>query len=249
MYRGGLRGERWCATLISAMNFTEAMVALEALGTEQNRKIYRRHGGSAEMFGVSFANLGKLAKKIKRDHELAQQLWESGNFDARNLATMIAEPAKMDGAMLDRWAYGIRSYSHADLFARQVASQTPDGIQRMQSWMESGHDLVAQCGWDVPATRAMNDAALDDAYFQAWLHVIETGIHASQNRTKYAMNAALIAIALRNPALREKAVATARRIGKVEVDHGGTDCKTPDAVAYIDKALAHRTRKKAGASA
>lgn len=226
------------------MNFTEVMAVLESLGTEQNRKVYRRHGGGAEIFGVSFANLGKLAKKLRRDHELARQLWESGNFDARNLAVMIAEAAKMDAATLDRWAYGIRSYSHAGLFARLVAAQSPASIQRIQAWMECGQDLVAQCGWDVLAMRAMNDAAPGDEYFEAWLGVIETRIHASLNRTKHAMNGALIAIALRSSALREKAVAAAKRIGKVEVDHGETDCKTPDAVAYIDKALAYRPGRR-----
>ena len=38
-----------------------------------------------------------------------------------------------------------------------------------------------------------------------------------------------------------KAIETARRIGKVQVDHGETNCKTPDAVPYIEKA-ANRKR-------
>jgi hypothetical protein len=35
-------------------------------------------------------------------------------------------------------------------------------------------------------------------------------------------------------------VRTAKKIGKVEVDHGETNCKTPDAVTYIEKALHRR---------
>ena len=54
------------------------------------------------------------------------------------------------------------------------------------------------------------------------------------------MNGALIAIGLRSPALRKKAVAAARRIGKVDVDHGETGCKTPDADSYIEKAGGRR---------
>ncbi|MCY4422680.1 MAG: DNA alkylation repair protein, partial [Acidimicrobiaceae bacterium] len=53
------------------------MAELEAAGTAQNRKVYARHGAAEPMFGVSYADLGKIAKPIKTDHHLAQQLWDS----------------------------------------------------------------------------------------------------------------------------------------------------------------------------
>ena len=83
------------------MTLAEVLVELETLGTAQNRKTYARHGVTGEAFGVSYANLGKLRKKIKRDHELAQGLWDSGNHDARVLATLVAEPAARAARDLD----------------------------------------------------------------------------------------------------------------------------------------------------
>jgi hypothetical protein len=59
------------------------------------------------------------------------------------------------------------------------------------------------------------------------------------------MNQAVIGIGVRNDALRRLAVAAAKRIGKVEVDHGETGCKTPDAAAYIEKTVAYRKQKAA----
>jgi len=50
----------------------------------------------------------------------------------------------------------------------------------------------------------------------------------------------VICIGLRSAKMKRKAIATAKRIGVVEVDHGQTGCKTPEAVAYIEKADAHR---------
>ncbi len=64
---------------------------MKALGSEQNRKIYGRHGVQREMFGLSFDNLKKLAKIHKKAHALALKLWESENHDARVLAYMIAD--------------------------------------------------------------------------------------------------------------------------------------------------------------
>jgi hypothetical protein len=73
------------------------------------------------------------------------------------------------------------------------------------------------------------------------LATIEREIHRSPNRARHAMNGAVIAIGTFKPSLRKKALETARRIGKVEVDHGETSCKTPDASSSILKAS---TRKR-----
>jgi hypothetical protein len=61
------------------------------------------------------------------------------------------------------------------------------------------------------------------------------------------MNNALISIGIRNPKLRKQAIAAAKRIGKVDVDHGETSCKTPDAAPYIAKAAAYGAKKKKAA--
>src|SRR5882672_12715599 len=86
------------------MTLAEAMSALEKAGSAQTRKTYARHGAAEPMFGVSFATLKTLVKRIRVDHELALALWETGNFDARNLAVKIADPAEMKPSDLDRWA-------------------------------------------------------------------------------------------------------------------------------------------------
>ena len=49
------------------MTKTEAMKELRANGSEQTRKTYRRHGIKGEMFGVSYAVLTKIKKKINSD--------------------------------------------------------------------------------------------------------------------------------------------------------------------------------------
>ena len=76
------------------MSFRTIMAGLRTTGTEQNRKVYARHGVGKKMYGVSYANLKKLKKQIGTDHALAEKLWGSGNHDARVLATMVADPAQ-----------------------------------------------------------------------------------------------------------------------------------------------------------
>ena len=90
----------------------------------------------------------------------------------------------------------------------------------------------------------MADSDLTEAELEDYLDTIESRIHGSRNRTRYSMNSALIAIGIRSPRLERKAQAAARRIGEVQVDHGETGCKTPDAAAYIEKAVAKKRVKK-----
>jgi 3-methyladenine DNA glycosylase AlkD len=218
------------------MNVQEALDILKSLGTEQNRKIYRRHGAGEDVYGVSFAHLKDLKKKIKTDHDLAVALWDSGNHDARMLAGMIADPKRLDAKTLDTWVKGLRNYVETNALG-DLAAQSPHARETMARWIASDEEWTASAGWRILAQVAMNEDALPDEYFERFLSTIERDIDESQSRVRHEMNNALIAIGIRNPELRQKAFAAAARIGKVEVDHGETGCKTPDAAGYIKKTL------------
>jgi len=227
------------------MTYRETMQELEKHGTAQNVKVYKRHGAGENLFGVSFANLEKLRKRIKVDHDLALDLWQSGNADARSLAVMIADPLKMTKRDLELWVGDTRYYMLIDLIVCYLAGKSLHARTLMESWTLSNNEWFGQAGWDLLGMIAMQESALNDRYFDKYLSMIESEIHHARNRTRHAMNSALIAIGIRNGALEKKAIAAAKRIGKVEVDHGETGCKTPDAVQYILKAA---SRKKKGSS-
>lgn len=231
------------------MNKTQVMKELKTLGTAQNRKVYARHGVAGDLYGVSYANLGKLKKKLKVDHDLALELWATGNHDARVLATMIDDPDKVTARQLDAWSRELGDYVITGAFSG-LAARTKAAPARMEKWIAARGEWVSSAGWSVVGGLAMSDGIVTDERFEGYLDVIESTIHIRPNRVRYAMNNALIAIGTRSAKLEKRAVAAARRIGKVEVDHGETGCKTPDAVTYIPKAAAHRRgRKKAGRQA
>ncbi len=103
------------------MTLKQAMTALRKMGTAQNRKVYARHGAGENLFGVSFANIGPLAQRIGTDQALAEQLGETGNSDARTLATMIADPEQFTASSADAWVGSIAYSLRADLFAPVIA--------------------------------------------------------------------------------------------------------------------------------
>lgn len=228
------------------MDLATAVGRLEAAGTEQNRKVYRRHGAREPLSGVSFAVLDRLAKEAGRDQALADGLWATGNYDARILACKVADPVAATEATLDAWLAEIDVYVLVDVFVGSLASRVPGVRERADRWTASDRDWTSQAGWDLYGQLALRDASLDDAFFLGLLARIEAGIGTGGNRTRHAMNGCLIAIGGRNERLRAAAESTAGRIGVVVVDHGETGCTTPAAVPYIAR-MWDRRLAKAGA--
>lgn len=234
------------------MQPAEALARLEAAGTEQNRKIYRRHGASDPLFGVSFAVLDALAKEARRDQALATALWASGNYDARILACKVADPAVIGEAVLDAWLDEMAVYVLVDVFTGAVASKVPGVVARADRWSAGPRDWTAQAGWDLVSHLALDNAvdpAPGDAWFQARVARIEREIAGAGNRTRHAMNMCLCAIGGRSEDLRAVAEAAAARIGPVTVDHGQTGCTTPLVAPYIARIWDRKAAKAARATA
>ncbi len=123
----------------------EIMAELESLGTAQTAKTYRRHGASENVFGVSYADFGKLKKRLKTDHALARELWATGNDDARVLAMMIADPAQATDEDLDGWLADVHYYG-LTMPVAQIAAQQPDAAERAARWMASDGEWIARAG-------------------------------------------------------------------------------------------------------
>jgi 3-methyladenine DNA glycosylase AlkD len=224
------------------MTLAETMAALEAAGSEQTRKTYARHGAPGPMFGVSFATLKTLLKRIGVDHELGLALWDTGNFDARNLAVKVVDPARMSAAELDRWAQA--PYARMCVaYVAHVAVEGPHARAKADQWLGASSDALRFAAWTLVGAMAMRDETTPDGWFADRLAEIERSIHAASNSEREGMNQAVIAIGCRSAALRKAATAAAKRIGKVEIDHGDTACKTPVAAEYIDKAWARSAEK------
>jgi len=223
------------------MDLKNALKELEAAGSEQTRKTYGRHGVKSPMFGVSHATFGKLKKQIKTDHALARLLWGTGNHDARVLATMIADAKAMNEAELESWVAALDNYVLTDAVAK-VAAASAYAMKKMQQWTRSTDEWTSSAGWIIMAAMA-SDRGHADNFFDPYLTRIEKEIHEAPNRTRYAMNGAVIAIGCRGGAATTKAVTVAKRIGTVQVDPGETGCETPEAASYIKKALDHQAGK------
>ena len=224
------------------MTLADTMRNIKARGKPGAAAIYRRHGVTEPTIGLSYADLGVLVKKIGIDHALALGLWDTGIHDARVLATKVADPARLTKTTLAAWLKGCTNYVITDAVAG-TAARVPGILPIAMTWSTRPREWTSAAGWTVIAILSMR-GGIDEALAPEFIARIEAELHTAPNRTRYSMNNALIAMGGSMPAVRDRAIAAARSIGTVHVDHGETGCRTPDAVDMIGKMVAHRAAKR-----
>ncbi|MCA9084378.1 MAG: DNA alkylation repair protein [Planctomycetaceae bacterium] len=219
------------------MDLETVMEQLKSLGTAQNVKTYQRHGAGSNVFGVSFADLRKLAKKISTNHDLAVELWDTGNTDARSLAMMIADPDEVTPTLATQWMKDVDYYLHGTEVAAVVA-RSEAGLSKMRQWRKQKSEYARATGYAILTCMLKDDPdSIDDDECLRIIKDIELEIHRSPNRARHAMVMAVIAIGVYKRDLSDDAMEAGERIGVVEVDHGDTDCTTPGIKPYIAKTL------------
>jgi 3-methyladenine DNA glycosylase AlkD len=196
-----------------------------------------KHGIVEPVYGVSIENLKKIQKRIKRDYQLALDLFDSGVYDAMYLAGLIADDARMTKKDLQRWVESASCHALCVYTVSGVAANGPHGWELGLKWIESQKYGIAAAGWAtlVGVLSVTADEELDLKSVQRLLQRVETSIRAAPDKVRYAMNMFVIGVGGYVAPLSDRALAAAERIGKIEVDPGDTSCKAPFAPDYIRK--------------
>src|SRR6476620_745292 len=84
------------------MTVDEILTQLESLGDDARRAHNTKAGAPDNQFGVKLGDIRAMSKTIKADHELALNLWNTGNVEAQLLATLIIKPKSLSADELDK---------------------------------------------------------------------------------------------------------------------------------------------------
>ena len=222
------------------MTYKEVMTLLEAAGDEQTKKTLMKHGAREPFYGVKVAELKKILKKTKKDHELSLKLYATGNSDAMYLAGLMADEKQITKAQLQEWVSAAYWSYLNEYTVPWVAAETEYGWELALEWIASPDELVAAAGWSTLGSYAgtRDDAELDMTAYTKLLDQVAATIHTAPNRVRYTMNGFVIATGSYISELTAKAQTIAAQIGKVSVDMpNGTACKVPLAKDYIQKVI------------
>jgi 3-methyladenine DNA glycosylase AlkD len=193
------------------------MSKLKALGSPENVAGMARYGIQPKSaYGVSAPAVRKLAREIGTDHQLAQQLWRSGNHDARGLAALIDDPAAVNERQMESWAKDFDSWAVVDGACNNVFRKTAFAHQKAIEWAEREEEFVKRAGFSMMACLAVHDKQATDAQFLRFLAIVKRKSADERNFVKKAVNWALRQIGKRNLRLRHVAISTAKQIRRLD---------------------------------
>ncbi len=219
------------------MTAKQILEELKPLGRDSIKKVLLNHGIREPFFGVKIGDLKPIEKRIKKDYQLALDLYDTGNYDAMYLAGLIADDAKMTKKDLGTWIAKAYCGAIAGFIVPWVAAGSPHGHEVALEWIESKEELVATAGWNTLASlvSVKPDAELDLAELKQLLQRVQKTIHQQPDKVRYAMNSFVIAVGSYVKALTDLAIQVGEKIGTVSVDMGNTACAVPSAPDYIRK--------------
>ena len=211
------------------MTVNEILTRLKSLGDDARRAHNTKAGAPDNQFGVKLGDIRAMAKKIKTDHELALNLWDTGNVETQLLATLIIKPMSLSAVELDKLTRSTTCAQVADWLNAYVVAQHPEKEALREKWMMEKDRWTARAGWNLTASRVNKGA--DDLDVPALLDRIEKEMPKAMPEVQWTMNNTLGAIGIHDPKLRKRAIAI-----------GGDHSLNPPLLSYPPDPSATRER-------
>ena len=197
---------------------TESVIKkLKNLSSSENKKGMERFGiNTKKSFGVSVYEIRKLAKEIKRNHGLAQKLWDTGIREARILASLVEDPKAVTEKQMEGWVKDFDSWDVCDLTCSNLFDKTPYAYKKAVEWSGRGEEFVKRAGFVLMAVLSVHDKKAGNKKFEQFFALIKKHSSDERNFVKKAVNWSLRQIGKRNLPLNKKAIQVAREIAKID---------------------------------
>ncbi|MBT1686285.1 DNA alkylation repair protein [Dawidia soli] len=221
------------------MTLKETLSALKSLANEKMYTHNLKHGAGKDQYGVKLGDIRTVGNKIKKDHALALELWNTGNIDARLLAALIIQPKKLSVQELDELVKSITFVQEADWVNAYIVKDHPDRESVREKWMDAGNPWAARAGWSLTSGRIAREP--DGLDLDKLLDRIEAEMPAAPPEVQWTMNTALAQIGIHHPKLRKRALDIGEALGIYRDYPVSKGCTSPFAPIWIKEMV---NRKK-----
>jgi len=214
------------------MNIQEVLSILQSLGDEKVRKLHLKNGARENLYGVKMGDIRNLAKKIKTNHALALQLWETENIDARMLAILILDSKKLSAEQIELMVSSEKFAWAADWFYNYVIKEYPDKEQFREKWINATDTMLARAGWSLTSGRIVRNP--EGLAIDKLLNRIESELPGAAPEVQWTMNTTLAQIGINHPQHRERALSIGEKLGIYRDYPVSKGCTSPFAPIWIN---------------
>ncbi len=220
------------------MTLEQALEQLKALSDEKTRAYNRKNGAGENQFGVKLGDIRKLAKKIKTNHSLALELWDTENVDARMLAILIIKAKQLSAQELDAMVRSLKYSRVADWLNSYVVKIHPANEELRLQWMKDKHPMAARAGWNLTSLAVIKKPELLD--ISALLDRIDKEMATAPPEAQWTMNFSLAEIGIHHPEYRERAIAIGEKLGVYRDYPVSKGCTSPFAPIWINEIVSRQ---------
>src|SRR5439155_5584587 len=124
----------------TVMTAQEILDEITPLGRDSYKKVLLNHGVKEPVLGVKIEDMKKIQKRIKKDYQLALDLYDTGIYDAMYLAGLIADDLKMTKKDLQRWVEKATCDALGSYTVSWVAAESQHGCELARDWIDSSKE-------------------------------------------------------------------------------------------------------------
>lgn len=213
----------------------EVLAELVALEDPKMRAANEKRGDD---HGINLSKMRALAKKVKTNHALAKELWETGETAPRLLALLICKPREFSADELDGMLRETRAPKVNEWFVSYVAKKSPLAEDMRQRWFDDADPTVNAAAWSLTSERVVKKP--DGLDLEHLLDLIERDMKDAPKRPQWAMNETLANIGIHNPDLRPRALAIGNELQVLADYPTAPGCISPFAPIWITEMAKRR---------
>lgn len=222
------------------MTVSEVLALLEAERDERGMRHWEKLGSRTagmRSYGIGLTRLRKLAKRIGRDRELAQALWKTDVYEARVIALLVDDPARITREQAEKQVEELAGGMLAYVFASCDATlaKTSFVAELADEWVRSGDAVRRECGYGLlyEASKFSGKKAPGEEFFLAHVERIADTIATEPEKVRMSMGAALMGIGKRTAVLNAAALKVARAVGPIEFTSASGACEPFDVAKHL----------------
>ena len=206
----------------------DLVAELSDLADGRIREVNERHGDD---HAVNLTALRAVAKRVKKNHPLALELWSTGDSAARLLAILVCRPKEFSADQLDSMLREARTRKVHDWLVGYVVMKGPHAEELRVAWLADEDPVVASAGWALTANRVVKTPEGLD--LPGLLDEIDAHMAGAHERLQWEMNTTLAQIGIENPDLRGRALEIGERLGVLRDYPTPRGCTSPYAPEWI----------------
>lgn len=207
------------------------------LAFDKRKSMYLKQGIKEEIYGVNLGDLRKLADKIKMNHDLACELWDTNIYEARVIACELFDAKRLNLTELNRLVLSTESGPVIDELSFQVFEDQDNQLELFDLWIQSDDSRFKRAGWNMGII-LNHDAKLNEDKLNSILDYIEFNLPLATDDYQFAMNRCLCEIGIKHDHLTQRCISIGEKHGvykDMKVSKGCTSAYAPIWISVVRK--------------